>query len=46
MQENKYIAHKKEDGSEQTVIEHLSGTAELCAKFAKSFGAEETGRLC
>ncbi|HAB94231.1 MAG TPA: CRISPR-associated helicase/endonuclease Cas3 [Lachnospiraceae bacterium] len=41
----KYIAHKREDGCEQTVKEHLEGTARLAKTFAKAFGAEEQGEL-
>ena len=40
-----YLAHIAEDGRIQTVLEHLSNTAELCARFASAFGAEEQGRL-
>lgn len=40
-----YLAHISEDGREQTVMEHLENTAELCAGFAKEFGAEEQGYL-
>ena len=40
-----YLAHLAQDGREQTVAEHLNGTAGLCAAFAASFGAEEQGRL-
>ncbi len=44
MSEKKYYAHIDENGRKQTVKEHLEGTAELCAKFAGAFGAEEQGR--
>ena len=40
-----YLAHISEDQREQTVLEHLEGTAELCGHFARSFGAEELGKL-
>ena len=40
-----YLAHISEDGREQSVLEHLTGTAELCSQFAAAFGAEEQGRL-
>ncbi len=40
-----YLAHLSLDGRSQTVAEHLSGTSDLCAAFAASFGAEEQGRL-
>ena len=34
-----------EDGRMQTVLEHLTGTAERCAAFAAPFGAAEQGKL-
>ena len=45
-----YYAHRTEtdEGQEarwQTVLEHLNGTAALCARFAAAFGAEDQGRL-
>lgn len=40
-----YLAHLSQDSRGQTVAEHLSGTSDLCAAFAASFGAEEQGRL-
>lgn len=41
----KYIAHL--DGErEQTIKEHLEGTAKLSAQFAKKFGKEEWGYCC
>ena len=40
-----YLAHIAQDGRQQTVLEHLMGTADLCAGFAAAFGAEEQGRL-
>lgn len=36
----KYLAHIAEDGREQTVAEHLCGTAQLARRFAAGFGAE------
>lgn len=41
----KFLAHKAEDKREQTIQEHLNGTADLCAGFAADFGAEDQGRL-
>lgn len=42
----KKLAHISEDHSrEQTVYEHLTGTAELAKQFAAAFGAEEDGYL-
>lgn len=42
----KKLAHISEDYSrEQTVYEHLTGTAELAKQFAAAFGAEEDGYL-
>lgn len=44
-QMGKYIAHK--DGErEQTVKEHLTGTAQLAEKFAAKFGKEDWGYCC
>ena len=40
-----FLAHKTEDGRVQTVREHLEGTAQLCAAFARQFDAEEHGYL-
>lgn len=40
-----YLAHISQDGRRQTVLEHLDGTAELCAGFAAAFRAEDQGRL-
>ena len=40
-----YLAHISQDGRRQTVLEHLNGTAELCAGFAAAFRAEDQGRL-
>lgn len=40
-----YLAHLSEDHREQTVLDHLEGTAALCRDFAAAFGAEEQGRL-
>ncbi len=39
-----YLAHRTEDGREQSVSEHAENVAELCAGFAAPFGAEEVGR--
>ena len=40
-----FLAHISSDGREQSVDEHLKGTAERCAAFAKQFDAEEQGRF-
>ena len=37
----KYLAHIAEDGREQTLKAHLTGTAERCREFAAAFGAGE-----
>ena len=38
-------AHTSEDGTrKQTVAEHLMGTAELAARFAAPFGAQEVAQ--
>lgn len=41
----KYVAHLQEK-REQTVKEHLEGTAKLSGEFAKKFGKEEWGYCC
>lgn len=41
----RYLAHIARDGREQTVGEHLTGTAELAESFARPFGGEEQARL-
>lgn len=40
-----YYAHIREDGTTQTVTEHLQGTALLCQKFASAFGEDRRGYL-
>ena len=40
-----YIAHKDGD-REQSMVEHLSGTAKLAGKFAGKFGMEDWGFCC
>lgn len=40
-----YLAHSSEDGRQQTVREHLRGTADLCGQFAAVFGAKAQGEL-
>ena len=40
-----YLAHIADDRREQTVAEHLQGTADLAARFAAAFGAEADGRF-
>ena len=41
-----YIAHKRDDGEEQPLIQHLIGTSNRAADFAKIFGKEDLARLC
>lgn len=41
----KYLAHVN-DGREQTLKEHLQGTAQLAGEFAGKFGMEEWGYCC
>lgn len=41
-----YIAHKRDDGKKQPLIEHLLGTAEKAACYAKYFGKSEVSYLC
>ncbi len=40
-----YLAHIAEDGREQTVLEHLQGTAGLAEEFAAPFGGEDQAKL-
>lgn len=40
----KYIAHKREDGSEQLLLEHLEGTSRLCSAFAETFQQGVVGK--
>ena len=40
-----YCAHIRDDGAVQTVVEHLTGTAQRCAAFASAFNEEERGEL-
>ena len=40
-----FLAHIAEDGREQTVAEHLRGTAALAKRFAAGFGAEADAEL-
>lgn len=43
---DKYLAHRSDDGSrQQTVLDHLQGTAELAEQFAGVFDCREQGRL-
>lgn len=45
MTQERYLAHIAPDGREQTVEEHLRGTAALCGEFARAFGEEDRGRM-
>lgn len=40
-----YLAHTAQDGRTQSLLEHLNGTADRCARFSSAFGAEKLGRL-
>ena len=40
-----YLAHAAEDGRQQTVLQHLSATAQKCTAFAQVFHAAEQGDL-
>lgn len=45
-QVQRYLAHISKDGTrEQSVKEHLLGTAKLAAEFARPFGGQEQARL-
>lgn len=41
-----YIAHRRDDGSEQPLLEHLVGTAEKASCYANDFGKKETAFIC
>ena len=41
-----YIAHKRDDGCEQPLIEHLIGTAEKASYYAKSFEKSDIAYIC
>ena len=45
MEHSVFLSHISEDGREQTVIDHLNGTARRSAAFASDFGSEDFGRL-
>lgn len=45
MERKRYLAHIAMDGREQTVLNHLTETARLCAQFAACFHAESQGEL-
>ncbi len=40
-----YLAHRTEDGREQTILEHAQNVARLAADFAAPFGAEKAAEL-
>ena len=40
-----YLAHTTEDGRIQTVLQHLTSTAQRCSAFARAFCAAEQGEL-
>lgn len=40
-----YLSHISADGREQTVLDHLNGTAKLCGEFTSYFQAREIGIL-
>ena len=45
MDRSVFLAHIADDGREQTVIDHLDGTARRSAAFASDFGSENFGKL-
>ena len=45
MSDQRYLAHISPDGREQTVDDHLIGTAKLSERFAAAFQAEKHGYL-
>lgn len=45
MAESEYLAHIAPDGRQQTVSDHLRGTADLCKRFGASFGMAEQAEV-
>ena len=45
MEKNTYLAHRSEDGREQTIRAHAEGTAHLARAFAAPFGETEEAEL-
>lgn len=45
MKSTPYLAHIADGGQEQTILEHLNGTAVLAANFASFFGGEGQAKL-
>ena len=43
--ETSFLSHRSEDGRVETVLQHLTETADMAAGFADHFGAREQGRL-
>lgn len=41
-----FIAHRRDDGCEQSILEHLQGTAKLARLFGEAFGAGELAEQC
>ncbi|MGI6778865.1 MAG: CRISPR-associated helicase Cas3' [Acetivibrionales bacterium] len=41
-----YIAHKREDGKEQPLLEHLQNTAQRAATYARVFAKEDLAYIC
>ncbi|HHW67795.1 MAG TPA: CRISPR-associated endonuclease Cas3'' [Epulopiscium sp.] len=41
-----YIAHKRDDGSDQPLIEHLIGTAKKASLYARFFGKSDVAFIC
>lgn len=40
-----WLAHRREDGAEQTLLDHLHGTAKLASGFAAAFDSGDAGHL-
>ena len=41
-----YIAHKRDNGKQQLLLDHLIGTAEKASRYARHFGKSDTAYLC
>lgn len=40
-----WIAHKRDDGTEQLLVDHLSNVSRITGQFAAQFGMEQIGRI-
>ena len=45
MPDNRFIAHRRKDGREQALLDHLNEVGELASKLASKFGVPQAGEL-